>query len=158
MRLRATLKNLIELTSITVVNANKWNATESMNAMWMPEFQWMWMNEWVKPIKHQGINERMLVYVNQSKEWMWINEWMNVNVNEWKWMNECEWMEMNEWMWMNGNEWMNVNEWMDANECEWMNGCEWLWMTEMNAPDCLHPPAIVWEYSLTGAYQLDEAM
>jgi hypothetical protein len=45
---------------------------------------------------------------------------------------------------------MNVNELM--HECEWMR------ITEMNAPDCLHPPAIVWEYSLTGAYQLDEAM
>ncbi len=51
---------------------------------------------------------------------------------------------------------MDVNEWKNVNEL--MNECEWMRMTEMNAPDCLHPPAIVWEYSLTGAYQLDEAM
>jgi hypothetical protein len=44
---------------------NQW-----MNAMWMPDFQWMWMNvnEWVgEANKHHGINEWMRVYVVNIK-------------------------------------------------------------------------------------------
>ncbi len=112
MRLNAHLKNLIELKSMTVVNANKWNANESMNECslnaWIPM---KWINEWMKPINIKELTNECECLLT-SKEGMNVNEWMNVNVTEWVDVNECT--NVNKWMWMN----------------EWMNGCEWMWMTE----------------------------